>query len=329
MASKLGSAERPPAQPKVPPPKEQSPGTPLPLPTKARLQNLDPTPAECTTSQAFRACSCLLDRYPSASNTVHATFYRAWVFIKDEGIIPGGPESRRSHTHLIPSSSLMRKPHLARKNADILIFFRTADLQHIADVRTPEYSMSTNGYILTKNVLTTDSMLLVYDVRRGRYLKDLRGIGPAPLEIEEAGDCYSDWYHNGHHPDPDYRDEPGPFEAPSSSQLDPSTEELRQNVEELVEKTAHDYADPDLSEDEKESIRQAKGKTKKTLERIKLSKKAQDDTFVCETKILKTFSSDGTPGLSDFTSLIYAALASEVDIVAGDGNRTAKLHGPE
>ena len=61
-------------------------------------------------------------------------------------------------------------------------------------------------------------------------------------------------------------------------------EEPRQNVEELVEQTVHDYADPDLSEDEKESIKQAKGKNKKTLEQ-----KGTRGHWSQESKTLKTF----------------------------------------
>ena len=62
----------------------------------------------------------------------------------------------------------------------------------------------------------------------------------------------------------------------------------------------HDYADPDPSQDEKESVRQAKGRTKRTPDRIKLSRTAQYETGVFETKILKTYPSDGLPGLCTY-----------------------------
>ena len=104
---------------------------------------------------------------------------------EEHGIIPGGQESRRAHTHLIPSSSLMRKPHLARRNSDVLIFFNMADLQRAANVRGMKFFMSTNGYILTKHVLSQDLMFLVYDVRRDRPLKDLRRVS-MPQELEDA-----------------------------------------------------------------------------------------------------------------------------------------------
>ena len=160
---------------------------------------------------------------------VHATFFRAWSGIKEQGIIPGGQEGRRAHTHLTPSSSLQTMPHLARRNSDVLIFFNVADLQHAADIRGMDFFMSTNGYILTKHVLSSDLMFLVYDVRRDRPLKDLRGI-VMPQELEDAMSTYYDWYHGGFNPDPDYRDEPGPFEPPSTEKTAPQDEELRHEV---------------------------------------------------------------------------------------------------
>ncbi|CAK9001940.1 unnamed protein product, partial [Durusdinium trenchii] len=112
--------------------------------------------------------------------------------------------------------------------------------------------------------------------------------------------AYYDWHHGRYNPNPDYREEPGPFEPPSAEKPDPQDEEVRHEVEELAETAAHDYADADLSEDEKESVRKAKGKSKKTLERIKLSSRGQTDTGVLDTKILKTYSSDGAPGQCDY-----------------------------
>ena len=130
---------------------------------------------------------------------------------------------------------------------------------------------------MTKHVLSPDLMFLVY-----------------------AMGAYYDWHHGRYNPNPDYREEPGPFEPPSAEKPDPQDEEVRHEVEELAETAAHDYADADLSEDEKESVRKAKGKSKKTLERIKLSSRGQTDAGVLDTKILKTYSSDGAPGQCDY-----------------------------
>ena len=110
------------------------------------------------------------------------------VFVFTPRFPEHGKTSRRkaSYREAQKAEGLMHTSSHALARAgksDILIFVRLADLQYIADVRQEEYPLSTNGYIRTKSMLTTDIMFLVFDVRRGRYLKDLRGV-----EARAAGD---------------------------------------------------------------------------------------------------------------------------------------------